>query len=195
MWSLYEEYGVDVEPLDVTPGGRQPVLRFPQLYDLDEWDAHWLAEGIVSRFEEHLGLERGEFLVVLPIERNATERISKAMDEKCGVRVAKVSRDSINDSPHSVSLEIQELISKYKGHEIAVFDESTISGGTIAALIEIVHSITQEYPLAVGTVVDLTRRGSPLEESIRRNFRLPGRRPLHVFSLQHWSYLAEGVSS
>ena len=42
MWSLFAEYGVGLE--SPVPLHREPILRMPNLTNLDRWDSHWLGE-------------------------------------------------------------------------------------------------------------------------------------------------------
>lgn len=187
MWSLYEEYGVTEEPTIVVPRARpkKAVAHFPRFDTLNAWDAHWLAEAVICRFEDSLGLDRADFAVLLPDEPTGAVPIADAMDLRCGVAVVRVPRPVI-DGDEDLPVEIYEEIVDWAGDELVVFDESSVTGATLARLAHLVEAVTGDAPAALGVVVDLSPPGRGTRQVVAEVLNVPLDRAPTQFALQRW---------
>lgn len=194
LWSVYEDYGVGEEPLPVVPRRhsrrpletRRPVMHFPLLDGLNPWDALWLAEAATRAFEDALGLDRRDFAVLLPDEPTGIAPIADAMDRKCGVAVVKIPR-AVIDGAVDLPVEIHGEIDDWDGDEIVLFDESTVSGGTLIDLARLVVAVTGDAPAALGVVVDLSPAGRTSRERLAEQLGIPSQRVPKHFAFQRWS--------
>lgn len=180
LWSLFENYACGLE--EPVPERRNAVRYFPKLRDMDDLDAHWLAEVCVKRFDElleELGKSTKDVLVVLPKEsdvESGAQPISRAMTDHCNVKTLEVPR-AVIDGTQSAGDEVVKILRAYREYGFVVFDESTITGETLHKLRMIVESQCQRTPLAYGTVIDLRPPVPHFNES--------------PFSLQRWHPLRE----
>ncbi|MFL6108102.1 MAG: hypothetical protein ACJ72L_14160 [Marmoricola sp.] len=178
LWSLFDERGVSVELLPA--GSRAPKKYFPDLRELDRWDAHWIAQCAVENILANQPGGRGALLVVIPEEENGTLPISNALLHGCGVAVLQVPRKVI-DRDLPVPQEIRDKLTHHQAETIVVFDESTVTYGTLERLVDLVEAETNYSPALVGTFLDLS--------SEPPKFEVP------YFALASWAAVAEGMSA
>lgn len=157
VWSLFEEYGADVERV-VPLQRRRPKTYFPQLATLNEWDAHWLAEVLVSRILEITGGVRSALVIVMPKEdeENGSFPISNALEERCHVFVEAIPR-SVIEGTKQLEGELRYVV-RNSPNKVAIVDESTVTGGTLENLGQLVRSLRGTYPDVYGTVMNLGGR-------------------------------------
>jgi hypothetical protein len=174
LWSLFEEQGVSVERLPA--GARAPKKHFPDLRELDDWDAHWIAQCAIDNILGRLPVNQEALLVVIPAEENGTLPISDALLRRCGVAVLQVPRRVI-DGDDDVPDHVRAKLNRHRADTIVVFDESTVTYGTLGRLVRLVETENRLPPDLVASFLDLASN-SP-------DFNLP------YFSLANWAAVAE----
>ena len=181
LWSLFESCGCGKENL--VPEQRKNVIKYlPQLNQIDDYDAHWLAEVCLKKLNETLkpqGNSRSAILIVVPEEDSGAMKIADAMHDQCTTTILKIPRNLINGESTEVPSHIESTLKEYVDRGIVAFDESVITGDTLTALGKFISCITHREPLAYGTVIDVR---SPNPDS---------NQDLNVFSLQQWHPLQE----
>lgn len=135
IWSLFEDYGVNFE--QPTPASREPIRWYPQLLDLNEWDARWLVHILVTELMSELACEREQLLVLLPHEANATRELYAAAEAQKGLAVIALDRKVI-DGDLGLSAKLIERLQGYRSLSIAALDESAVSGDTLKRIDELV---------------------------------------------------------
>lgn len=181
LWSLFEDYGVDIE-FPVPADRRRPLKYFPVLAHLDHWDAHWLAELVVGQIlKASQGSNQSAMLLVMPSEPgegsvNGTGPIAMALVTKCQVAVQLLPRNVI-EGDGVLSGEIRAKLRKHRGDTIAIFDESTISHKSLLRMAQIVAG---ELDADVDSIVTLLNAG---------DFVRP--KPERLISIFRWQALTE----
>ena len=160
MWSLMNSLPIGVE--DPAPVHRRSAINaFPQLKDLEEADATWLAESFL-RMAESQGIGRSLVIVVLPEEEpeeatsplNGSRPLSNAFKRNLRVVTRVVSRADIEatDDPPEY---LVGLIEEHPGYEVVIFDESAVSFRSLERLTAMVTKANGGKPPGlVGAVVE-----------------------------------------
>jgi hypothetical protein len=179
LWSLYADCGVRTER--VPAGGRPPKRYFPDLARLDDWDSYWLAEAAVLNILERLPRSnRATLLIVIPAEENGSQPITRALAAKCRTPVLPVRRAMI-DGDEPLTPEMVAKLRRHKATPIAIFDESTVTHGTLEKLARLVERNIQILPDLVGAVIDLSTEPMTLG--------------IPFFSLTRWTAFAEETAT
>jgi hypothetical protein len=163
MWSLFAEYGADIEkPLPDSP--RDPIRHFPMLGGIDPWDAHWLAESIVASILETTPSVREGLTIVLPAENSAMTPISQALVDLCGVFVCEVPRENLDAEVPALPESKHADLERHSADTIVILDESAISHATLRILSSLVELAAERRPSLFVTLVDL---GEPTIERLK----------------------------
>lgn len=159
LLSLYHHYGADVERLPA--GGRAAVRWFPRLFELDEWDAHWLAECLLRRIESMLNYPaRSRIVVVMPDEATGARPIYDAVRLRMGISPIVIPRSVIDGQVELSAATRRDLRSWSLGARVLVLDESSVTYGTLRALGDIVQNVLHRCPDIFASIVDCSDNGS-----------------------------------
>ncbi len=160
MWSLVDSLSIGME--DPAPVHRRSAINaFPQLKELEEPDATWLAESFL-RIAKGRGVERSLVIVVLPEEesddaavpRNGSRPLSNAFKRNLRVVTRVVSRADIEATEEPPDY-LVELIEEHPGYEVVIVDESAVSFRSIERLTKMVTKANLGKPPSfVGAVVE-----------------------------------------
>jgi hypothetical protein len=164
FWTLFAKCGASIER--PVPKGRRAVSVFPRLWDVDEWDAMWLAEGLFALAEEKLGGHRSQLLVVLPDEGSGAEPLARAIRSRGHTAIVPISRKIIDGQEPLTARHKKQLRDFSIGAKVVVADESTITQGTLARLGEIVRSELNRGPDLYAVVIDLSGDRSQLDREL-----------------------------
>jgi hypothetical protein len=158
MWSLFEDYSVGPEtPVPSVPG-RDSIMHFPLLGDMNEWDSYWLAEASVRHAVSLQKCAREGLLVVVPDEESGARPLAEALTERCVTAVLRVARPVI-DGQEALPAKISSTLRDNSASSIVVLDESTVTYSTLQKLCEIVKEVTGRGPDLLGAIVDLSDEG------------------------------------
>lgn len=152
MWSLIEGLPIGIE--DPTPLHRRtPISAFPQLKEMEDRDAIWLAESFLRIAQDEHGVQRSLVVIVLPQEeteatdkaRNGSRPLSDAFKRSLRVVTQVVSRDEIETSETPPDY-LTKLIEDHPGYDIVVIDESAVSYHSLERLGAMVTKATKGRP-------------------------------------------------
>lgn len=131
LWSLLAHYGAGAE--HPVPTGRPGVRWYPQLAEMEDWDAHWLLHLLVREVCATLQCEPIKLLLVAPDEANASPRLMEHAKRIPDLRAVTISRDEILGRVPLNETAV-EAIRAYERAYIVAVDESRITGGTLDAI-------------------------------------------------------------
>lgn len=154
------ECGVEIP----VPNDRDPITVFPLLGSISDWDAEWLAEGLVDGVEKALDVDRSRLLFVLPeeAEQNATEPLRRAMETRLDTSVVTIRRAVIEGETPS-SDEVRALSGAIQAWQsLVLLDESTVSMGTFMRMRKFLVGQLNADVLAAAVVLDLSSFGGTL---------------------------------
>lgn len=173
-WSIIAECGVGLET--IAPGGRARVKYYPALQRLSAWDAHLLGELAIERvLDMDSGSSRATMLMVVPDEENGSRPIATALRKRCRVAVSRIPR-AVIDGEAAMDESDRAKILRHRSNTIVIFDEATVTGGTLKRLQAIVEQVVGYSIPLLGCVFDLSGRSASAE----------------VFSLSCWKAVARG---
>lgn len=163
IWDLLLALGTAPErlPVDGIQLTRRRVEHFPDLRNLDNEDALWLAEALIDQVIQELGCERENLLVLLPDYDNSSRKIAQAIELRLRMAAHLVPAGCIWFGD-PLPIEVEAAIRDFAPESIAVADECAVSYSTIRRLSDVVNRVAKEAPQGRAVVFDLGSREIPV---------------------------------